>query len=92
MPHSELIAMLRAVVKEEMQPVRQELQVFQQLVRQEFCQVNGRLDRLEQGQKNLEERQAKLETGIKKIHKDTTQIKTEVRAIWEDIKKLYIAT
>jgi hypothetical protein len=58
--NKELIDLLRTVIKEELQPIRKE-------IAQEFKQVTGRLDCLENGQKQLQ--------------KDAKNIKTELQAI-----------
>lgn len=81
MLNDELIDLLRAVIREEMQPINERLvnleqgqQAFRQEMRQELQQVNKRLDKLEQGQK--------------KLQKDVTTIKKELSAVWDDIKRL----
>jgi septal ring factor EnvC (AmiA/AmiB activator) len=64
--NKELIDLLRTVIKEELQPIRKE-------IAQEFKQVTGRLDCLENGQKQLQ--------------KDAKNIKTELHAVWEDVSR-----
>ena len=50
-------------------------------------QMDGRLDKLEQGQAKLEQGQAKLEQGQARLEAKIKDIDLNIKALWEDIKR-----
>lgn len=69
--NNELLKTLRAVIQEEMQSVRKGIR---SIVQEELKPVNERLERLEQGQREIGK-------DVKYLHKDVATIKKEVRAV-----------
>ncbi|ACV64378.1 hypothetical protein Dtox_3669 [Desulfofarcimen acetoxidans DSM 771] len=63
MPNSELANMLRSIIQEELQPVRQEFQEFRQ-------EVKTRLDTLDKGQKKLQRDVTLIRKELKESWKD----------------------
>jgi phage-related protein len=101
--NNELVSLLRAVIREEMQSVQQEVRsiVQEELkpVHLELQQVNTRLDTMEAGQvelrKNVQELkkgQAAIETAVSDLRAINRRTHKEVfgqlNAIWDDIKLL----
>jgi ABC-type transporter Mla subunit MlaD len=76
--NNELVNMLRAVIQEEMQSVRQEVRAIVQEelkpVRQELQQVNTRLDTLEAGQTELRNVVQDLRAGQQELKKGQAAI------------------
>lgn len=89
MQNNDIATMLRAVIQEELQQVREGLkQEVRSIVHEALQPINERLGTLEQGQTAIVKRLDTLEKGQRQLQKDVSGIKFELRGVWEDILRL----